>query len=80
MPILCSSYFLVLAQSFMYIADMKWLHDVYATADFIKKVISVYTHSMETIYLSLSVQVAKSTFFMKCPVCRFTHYYRDKSP
>ena len=39
-----------------------------ATADFIKKVLSVYTHSMTTIYLSLSAQVAKSTFFMKSPV------------
>ena len=39
------------------------------TADFIKKVLSVYTHSMTTIYLSLSAQVAKSTFFMKSPVC-----------
>ena len=38
------------------------------TADFIKKVLSVYTHSMKTIYLSLSAQVAKSTFFMKYPV------------
>ena len=41
------------------------------TADFIKKVLSVYTHSMTTIYLSLSAQVAKSTFFMKSPV----YYY-----
>ena len=32
------------------------------TADFIKKVISVYTHSMTTIYLSLGAQVANSTF------------------
>jgi len=39
------------------------------TADFIKKVLSVYTNSMTTIYLSLSAQVAKSTFFMKSPVC-----------
>ena len=37
-------------------------------AYFIKKVLSVYTHSMTTIYLSLSAQVAKSTFFMKSPV------------
>ena len=35
------------------------------TADFIKKVLSVYTHSMQTIYLSPSAQVAKSTLFMK---------------
>jgi hypothetical protein len=27
----------------------------------------VYTHSMETIYLSLSAQVAVGTFFMKSP-------------
>ena len=32
------------------------------TADFIKKVLSVYTHATTTIYLSLSAQVAKSTF------------------
>ena len=38
------------------------------TADFIKKVLSVYTHSMASIYLSLSAQVAKSTFFMKSPI------------
>ena len=28
----------------------------------------MYTHSMETIYLSLSAQVAVSTFFVKSPV------------
>jgi len=39
-----------------------------ATADFIKKVLSVYTYSLTTIYLSLSTQVAKSTFFMKSPI------------
>ena len=39
------------------------------TDDFTKKVFSVYTHSMTTIYLSLSVQVAKNTFFMKFLVC-----------
>ena len=38
------------------------------TADFIKNVLLVYTHPMTTIYLSLSVQVAESTFFMKSPV------------
>ena len=38
------------------------------TADFIKKVLSVYTHSMTTIYLFLRAQVAKSTFFMKSPL------------
>ena len=41
------------------------------TADFIKKVLSVYTHAMKTIYLSLSAQVAISTFFMKSPVVHF---------
>ena len=40
------------------------------TADFIKKVLSLYTNSMTTIYLSLSAQVAKSTFFMKSPVLK----------
>ena len=39
-----------------------------ATADFIKNVLSVYTHSMTTIYLSLIAQVAISTFYMKSPV------------
>ena len=34
------------------------------TGGFMKKVLSVYTHSMTTIYLSLSAQVAISTFFM----------------
>ena len=38
------------------------------TADFKKRVLSVYTHSMKTIYRSLSAQVARSTFFMKSPV------------
>ena len=42
------------------------------TADFIKKVLSVYIHSMTTIYLSMSAQVAKSTFFMKSPVLYWT--------
>ena len=42
------------------------------TADFIKKVLSVYTHSMATIYLSLGAQVAKSTFFMKPPIWQTT--------
>ena len=37
------------------------------TADFRKKVLSVYTHSTKTIYLSLSAQVAKSTFFHEIP-------------
>ena len=45
--------------------DKRWIS---ITADFIKKVLSVYTHSMTTIYLSLSAQVARSTFFMKSPV------------
>ena len=40
----------------------------FPTADFIKKVLSVYNHSKTTIYLSLSAHVAKSTFFMKSPV------------
>ena len=39
-----------------------------ATGGFMKKVLSVYTHSMTTIYLSLSAQVAISTFFMKSPL------------
>ena len=38
------------------------------TADFIKKVLWVYTRSMETIYLSPRAQVAVGTFFMKSPV------------
>ena len=36
-----------------------------------KKVLSVYTHSMTTIYLSLSAQVAISAFFMKSPLPDF---------
>ena len=38
------------------------------TADFIFKVLGVYTPSMETIYLSLRAHVAMGTFFMKSPV------------
>ena len=41
------------------------------TADFIKKVLPVYTHAMKTLYLSLSAQVDISTFFMKSPVVHF---------
>ena len=41
---------------------------VASTGGFMKKVLSVYTHSMTTIYLSLSAQVAISTFFMKSPL------------
>ena len=58
------------------------------TADFIKKVLSLYTHSMTTIYLSLSAQVAKSTFFMKSsvaksmvwPPCFFYFFIRGSLP
>ena len=39
-----------------------------ATADFMKKVPSVYTHSMGTIHLSLSALVAEGTVFRKCQV------------
>ena len=43
--------------------------DIYIyTADFIKMILVVYTHSMTTIYLSLTAQVAKSTFLMKSSV------------
>ena len=45
------------------------------TAYFIKKVLSVYSNSMTTIYLSLSAQVAKSTFFMKSPVSVYNTVY-----
>ena len=41
------------------------------TADFMKKVPSVYTHLMETIYLSMSTQVAEGTAFRKLPVVNF---------
>ena len=34
----------------------------------------MYTHSMETIYLSLSEQVAVGTFFMKSPVAEYILY------
>ena len=46
------------------------VHKFSNTADFIKKVLSVYTHSKTTIYLSLSAQVVKGTFFMKSPVVK----------
>ena len=54
-------------QSFMFLAYR--LYTDTHTADFIKKVLGVYTHSVETIYLSLSAQVAVGTFFMKSSVC-----------
>ena len=38
------------------------------TADFIKKVLGVYTRSMDTMYLSLRAQIAVGTFFMKSSV------------
>ena len=44
------------------------------TGGFMKKVLSVYTHSMTTIYLSLSAQVAISTFFMKSPLSHTSIY------
>ena len=34
-----------------------------STTDFMKKVPSVYTHSMKTIYLFLSAQVAEKTIY-----------------
>ena len=34
----------------------------------------MYTHSMETIYLSLSAQVAARTFFMKSPVDEWVYF------
>jgi len=43
------------------------------TADFMKTVLSVYTHSMTTAHLSLSAQVAKSTFFMKSLFMKNVH-------
>ena len=46
------------------------------TADFIKKVLSVYTHLMTTFYLSLRAQVAKSTFLLKSPVSQLLIKYR----
>ena len=40
------------------------------TADSKKKVPGMYTHSMETIYLSLwCTQVNEGTFYIKSPVC-----------
>ena len=47
---------------------------IYGTGGFMKKVLSVYTHSMTTIYLSLSAQVAISTFFMKSPLLYYSVY------
>ena len=37
------------------------------SADFLKKVPGVFTHSMETIYLSMSAHVAEGTFFQEIP-------------
>ena len=37
------------------------------TADFMKNFPSVYTHSIETIYLFLSAQEAEGTVFRKSP-------------
>ena len=45
-------------------------YDIFCTADFIKKVLLVYTHSMTSIYQSLSSKVSISTFFMKSPVAQ----------
>ena len=43
---------------------------------FHKKVLSVYTNSTTIIYLSLSAQLAKSTFFMKSPVhCTYIYIF-----
>ena len=47
-----------------------------ATADFMKKVPSVYTHSMTTIYIYYiypSAQVAEGTIFRKSPVAKGRH-------
>ena len=52
----------------------------FTTADFIKKVLSVNTRSMAIIYLSLSIQVAKSTFFMKSPVSLLYFPMKPDSP
>ena len=38
------------------------------TADFLQKVLGVYTRSMEAIYLSLRALAAVGTFFIKSPV------------
>ena len=38
----------------------------FKTADFMKKVPSVYTHSLKTIYLSLSAQVAEAKISLHC--------------
>ena len=53
------------------------LFSPHATAVVIKKVLGVYTHSMETIYLYLRVQVDVGTFFMKSPVVQtmFANFY-----
>ena len=57
--------------SFVVLLSLKWgtweASQGY-TAEFIKKVLLMYTNSMATIYLSLSAQVAKSIFFMKSPI------------
>ena len=47
------------------------------TADFLKNVPPVYTHSMTTIYLSVSAQVGKGTILRKSPVA---YMYIDRQP
>ena len=49
------------------------------TADFIEKVLGVYNHSMETIYPSLSAQVAVGTFLMKSQVHNLI-FFKIKKP
>ena len=46
-----------------------------------KKVPSVYTHSMKTIHLLLSAQVAEGTFFRKSPVNQdYSYIHGNNTP
>ena len=53
------------------------LYNVNTRADFIYKVLGVYTHSTETIYLSPSAKVAVGTFIMKCPVSIYLYVHNQ---
>ena len=51
-----------------------WKYHFY-TADFMKNVPGVYTHSMETIYVSIpNAQVARGTFFRKSGIKQTFNY------
>ena len=65
-------------KKFLFILNDYLFSQYIATADFILKILGVYTHSMETIYLFLSAQVAGGTFFMKSLVLHILGNQREK--